>query len=139
MACRLNPDFKRGLTDFGLFILIAIALSIVFAVYCAICISIPYYFSIWTDSYIWLADFSSSHRTYSTLPEYVIYCSATAVLLFHIGLVGIAFFVILIHSFIKEAIESYQVKQHQSAFKFQGKPLPWYRILISYIIICDKQ
>ena len=139
MACRLNPDFKRGLTDFGLFILIAVATFGIFAIYCAICISIPYYFSMWTDSYAWLANFSSSHRTYSTLSDYVFYCSATAVGLTHLALAIVAFFGTISYSFIREIIESYQVKRHQSAFKFQGKPLPWYRILISYIIICDKQ
>ena len=138
MACRLNPDFKRGLTDFGLFILIAVATFGISAIYCAICISIPYYFSMWTDSYAWLAYFSGI-RTYDTLSEYVFKCSAGAVFVFHVALALIAFFGTIIYSFIREAIESYQVKQHQSAFKFQGKPLPWYRILISYIIICDKQ
>lgn len=137
MACRLNPNFKQGLSDLGLLIIIATCTVGALTIYSAICVSIPYYFSMWTDSYAWLA-YLSDTRTCDTLSDYVFYCSARFMFALHLFGAMAAVILTILYSLFKEAVESYQVKRYQSAYKFQGKPLPWYRILISYIIICDK-
>lgn len=36
-----------------------------------------------------------------------------------------------------ELSEHYTYRKHNLEYKFEGKKLPWYRVLLSYIIVCE--
>ena len=75
---------------------------------------------------------------FNTLHEYVGICSVYGS--FRICLLTIfGFFgLVAIYAMYTEIRESYRWRAHDLKYKFEGIAQPWYRVLLSYIIVCDK-
>ena len=64
--------------------------------------------------------------------------------IFFVGLKALSFIFVallilsLANVIYSEAKESYRYKKRELKYKFEGVDQPWYRILLSYIIVCDK-
>ena len=137
--CRLNPNivsfFKSSM------ILLSTILGISFAILAVLFIlssAIGYlmYFLNATDSMSYI--FDGCKQEMDTLFEYIFYIGVKALsYIFIASGVTILIFLLAIVIYLK-ARESYRCKKIDLKYKFDGAEQPWYRILLSYIIVCDK-
>ena len=137
MVCRLNPLLVEGtkvvLSAIGLF---SIAFIILIS-YWAICIGLIWSVIHQFELYGICAQFASSTGVYDTLASYELDTATGIVALFHLALVLGFIGIVASYAMCEEIAESYSYKKRQLEYKFQGKQMPWYRVLISYIIVCD--
>ena len=137
--CRLNPNivsfFKSSI------IIISNILGILFAILAIFFIlssAIGYlmYFLNATDLMAYI--FDGCNREIDTLFGYIFFIGLKAFSFIFVALVGAILILSLACGIYSEAKESYRYKKRYLKYKFEGVDQPWYRILLSYIIVCDK-
>jgi len=55
-----------------------------------------------------------------------------------IHLLVIGFILTIIHSAYTETKETLHQRKHDLQYRFETTKVPWYRVLLSYIIVCEK-
>ena len=133
--CRLKPNIVSFFKNF--IIIISTILGILFAILAVLFIlssAIGYlmYFLNATDLMAYI--FDGCKQEMDTLFEYIFYIGAKALAVS----IASALVCLLANAIYSEAKESYRYKKRELKYKFEGVDQPWYRILLSYIIVCDK-
>lgn len=133
--CRLNPNivsfFKSSM------ILLSAIVGILFAILAVLFIlssAIGYlmYFLNATDLMAYI--FDGCKCEIDTLFGYIFFVGLKALSFIFVALLILS----LANAIYSEAKESYRYKKRELKYKFEGTEQPWYRILLSYIIVCDK-
>ena len=137
--CRLNPNIVSFFKNF--IIIISTILGVLFAILAVLFIlssAIGYsmYFLNATDLMAYI--FDGCKQEMHTLFGYIFYVGSKALSFIFVGLVGTILIFLLSIVIYSEARESYRYKKRDLKYKFEGAEQPWYRILLSYIIVCDK-
>ena len=137
--CRLNPNIVSFFKNF--IIIISNILGILFAILAVFFIlssAIGYliYFLNATDLMAYI--FDGCKQEMDTLFEYIFYIGVKALSYIFIASGVTILILLLAYSIYSEAKESYRYKKRVLKYKFEGTEQPWYRILLSYIIVCDK-
>ena len=137
--CRLNPNILSFFKNF--IIIISTILGILFAILAVLFIlssAIGYlmYFLNATDLMAYI--FDGCKHEINTLFGYIFYVGLKALSFIFLALVGAILILLLACGIYSEAKESYRYKKRDLKYKFEGAEQPWYRILLSYIIVCDK-
>ena len=133
--CRLNPNILSFFKNF--IIIISTILGILFAILAVLFIlssAIGYlmYFLNATDLMAYI--FDGCKCEIDTLFGYIFFVGLKA-----LSFIFVALLVCLIaYGIYSETKESYRYKKRDLKYKFEGVDQPWYRILLSYIIVCDK-
>lgn len=88
------------------------------------------------ELYEFLAIFQSNHSgsVYSTLFDYEISVCINFVVISTISILVVGVFSSIL---VTETKASYYWRKRDLEYRFQGQKIPWYRVLISYIIICN--
>ena len=137
--CRLNPNIVSFFKSSRIIISnIPGILFSVFAVFFILSSAIGYlmYFLDATDLMAYI--FDGCKQEMDTLFKYIFYIGVKALSYIFIAS-GVTLLVCLIaHGIYSETKESYRYKKRELKYKFEGVDQPWYRILLSYIIVCDK-
>ena len=133
--CRLNPNIVSFFKNF--IIIISTILGILFAILAVLFIlssAIGYlmYFLNATDLMAYI--FDGCNREIDTLFGYIFFVGLKALSFIFVALLILS----LANVIYSEAKESYRYKKRYLKYKFEGTEQPWYRILLSYIIVCDK-
>lgn len=140
MKCRVNPDLLAGIKTILMIILCFIAAMAVVVIITSFIASIIYFLIITFDMYELAAYLMPEKSTvfYETLTDYLIECSLNGVLMLWIwSILGTVAFITL-YGIFHEIRESIRWKSRDLEYKFEGIKQPWYRVLLSYIIVCDK-
>lgn len=133
--CRLNPNivsfFKSSM------ILLSAIIGILFAILAVLFIlssAIGYlmYFLNATDLMAYI--FDECKCEIDTLFGYIFFVGLKALSFIFVALLILS----LANVIYSETKESYRYKKRDLKYKFDGAEQPWYRILLSYIIVCDK-
>ena len=137
--CRLNPEITNFFKNF--IILTSTILGILFtvlAVFFIISSVIGYlmYFLDATDLMAYI--FDGCKKEIDTLFDYVFYVGSKALAVSIASVLGTLLVCLLANGIYSETKESYRYKKRYLKYKFEGAEQPWYRILLSYIIVCDK-
>ena len=137
--CRLNPNIVSFFKNF--IIIISTIIGILFAILAVLFIlssAIGYlmYFLNATDLMAYI--FDGCKHEIDTSFEYIFYVGSKALSFIFVTLVGAILIFLLTIVIYSEARESYRYKKRDLKYKFEGAEQPWYRILLSYIIVCDK-
>ena len=133
--CRLNPNIVSFFKNF--IIIISTILGILFAILAVLFIlssAIGYlmYFLNATDLMAYI--FDGCKCEIDTLFGYIFFVGLKALSFIFVALLILS----LANVIYSEAKESYRYKKRDLKYKFEGVDQPWYRILLSYIIVCDK-
>ena len=133
--CRLKPNIVSFFKNF--IIIISTILGILFAILAVLFIlssAIGYlmYFLNATDLMAYI--FDGCKCEIDTLFGYIFFVGLKAILFIFVALLILS----LANVIYSEAKESYRYKKRELKYKFEGVDQPWYRILLSYIIVCDK-
>ena len=133
--CRLNPNIVSFFKNF--IIIISTILGILFAILAVLFIlssAIGYlmYFLNATDLMAYI--FDGCKCEIDTLFGYIFFVGLKALSFIFVALLILS----LANVIYSEAKESYRYKKRELKYKFEGVDQPWYRILLSYIIVCDK-
>ena len=133
--CRLNPNIVSFFKNF--IIIISNILGILFAILAVFFIlssAIGYliYFLNATDLMAYI--FDGCKREIDTLFGYIFFIGLKALSFIFVALLILSLACVI----YSEAKESYRYKKRDLKYKFEGTEQPWYRILLSYIIVCDK-
>ena len=133
--CRLNPNIVSFFKNF--IIIISTILGILFAILAVLFIlssAIGYlmYFLNATDLMAYI--FDGCKCEIDTLFRYIFFVGLKALSFIFVALLILS----LANVIYSEAKESYRYKKRELKYKFEGVDQPWYRILLSYIIVCDK-
>ena len=133
--CRLNPNIVSFFKNF--IIIISNILGILFAILAVFFIlsSVIGYLMYFLDATDLMAYiFDGCKCEIDTLFGYIFFVGLKA-----LSFIFVALLVYLIaYGIYSEAKESYRYKKRDLKYKFEGVDQPWYRILLSYIIVCDK-
>ena len=137
--CRLNPNIVSLFKNF--IIIISTILGILFAILAVLFIlslAIGYlmYFLNATDLMAYI--FDGCKQEIDTLFDYVFYVGSAALAISIATILGTLLILLLAHGIYSEVKESYRCKKRELKYKSDGINQPWYRILLSYIIVCDK-
>ncbi len=137
--CRLNQNIVSFFKNF--IIIISNILWILFVILAVLFIlssTIGYlmYFLNATDLMEYI--FDGCKHEIDTLFEYIFYVGSKAFSFIFATLVGAILIFLLAYGIYSEVKESYRCKKRELKYKFDGINQPWYRILLSYIIVCDK-
>ena len=133
--CRLNPNivsfFKSSM------ILLSAIVGILFSVFAVLSIissiiGYSMYFLDATDLMAYI--FDGCKCEIDTLFGYIFFVGLKALSFIFVALLILS----LANVIYSEAKESYRYKKRELKYKFEGVDQPWYRILLSYIIVCDK-
>ena len=133
--CRLNPNivsfFKSSM------ILLSSIVGILFSVFAVLSIissiiGYSMYFLDATDLMAYI--FDGCKREIDTLFGYIFFVGLKALSFIFVALLILS----LANVIYSETKESYRYKKRDLKYKFDGAEQPWYRILLSYIIVCDK-
>lgn len=138
MSCRLAPGFKELLSGTG-FVLLGFTITLVVWWVAASAIAFVFYCLI--KRYEWYdlaAKYMPMNTQFDTLNDYLITCSLHAGHRWLLAFILISICVVIICGVGYEIRENYRYKADRLQYKFEGKRQPWYRVLISYIIVCDK-
>ena len=137
--CRLNPNIVSFFKNFIIIIsnIVGILFS-VFAVLSIISSVIGYsmYFLDATDLMAYI--FDGCKREIDTLFDYIFYVGSMALAISIASTLGTLLVCLIAYRIYSETKESYRYKKRDLKYKFEGVDQPWYRILLSYIIVCDK-
>ena len=137
--CRLNQNivsfFKSSI------IIISTVLGILFAVLAVLfvissVIGYLMYFLDATDLMAYI--FDGCKQEINTLFGYIFYVGQTALAFSIASILGTLLVCLIAYGIYSETKESYRYKKRDLKYKFEGVDQPWYRILLSYIIVCDK-
>ena len=133
--CRLKPNIVSFFKNF--IIIISTILGILFAILAVLFIlssAIGYlmYFLNATDLMAYI--FDGCKCEIDTLFGYIFFVGLKALSFIFVALLILS----LANGIYSEAKESYRYKKRELKYKFEGVDQPWYRILLSYIIVCDK-
>ena len=133
--CRLKPNIVSFFKNF--IIIISNILGILFAILAVLFIlssAIGYlmYFLNATDSMAYI--FDGCKCEIDTLFGYIFFVGLKALSFIFVALLILS----LANVIYSETKESYRYKKRDLKYKFDGAEQPWYRILLSYIIVCDK-
>ena len=133
--CRLKPNIVSFFKNF--IIIISTILGILFAILAVLFIlssAIGYlmYFLNATDLMAYI--FDGCKCEIDTLFGYIFFVGLKAILFIFVALLILS----LANVIYSETKESYRYKKRDLKYKFDGAEQPWYRILLSYIIVCDK-
>ena len=137
--CRLNPNIVSFFKNFIIIIsniigILFLVLAVLFIISSVIGYSM--YFLDATDLMAYI--FDGCKHEIDTLFGYIFYVGSKA-LLSILASSGAAILIFLLaYGIYSEAKESYRYKKRDLKYKFEGIDQPWYRILLSYIIVCDK-
>lgn len=137
--CRLNLNIVSFFKNF--IIIISTILGILFAILAVLFIlssAIGYlmYFLNATDLMAYI--FDGCKCEIDTLFGYIFFVGLKAISFIFVALAGAILILSLAHGIYSETKESYRYKKRDLKYKFEGVDQPWYRILLSYIIVCDK-
>lgn len=138
MKCRLNPTFKENLVS-TLKHIIYLAITLIgILIISYIFGSIMYYCDLHTLMVNLIATCS---KNITLIPDVHMYILRAGWALFIISVfilfvLGIVF--ILMFTILTELKESYRCKARKLKYKFDDISQPWYRVLLSYIIVCDN-
>ena len=133
--CRLNPNivsfFKSSM------ILLSAIVGILFSVFAVLSIissiiGYSMYFLDATDLMAYI--FDGCKCEIDTLFGYIFFVGLKALSFIFVALLILS----LANVIYSETKESYRYKKRYLKYKFEGVDQPWYRILLSYIIVCDK-
>ena len=137
--CRLNPNivsfFKSSI------IIISTVLGILFAVLAVLFIisSVIGYLMYFLDATDLMAYiFDGCKQEINTLFGYIFYVGSKALAFSIASILGTLLVCLIAYGIYSETKESYRYKKRDLKYKFEGVDQPWYRILLSYIIVCDK-
>ena len=137
--CRLNPKitnfFKSSI------IIISTILGILFAVFAVLFIissAIGYLMYFLNASDLMSYIFDGCKKEIDTLFEYIFYVGLEALAISIATILGALLVSLLAYGIYSETRESYRYKKKELRYKFEGVDQPLYRILLSYIIVCDK-
>lgn len=137
--CRLNPNivnfFKISIIIISTILGISFAILAVFFILSS-AIGYLMYFLNATDLMAYI--FDGCKHEIDTLFGYIFYVGLKALSFIFLALVGAILILLLACGIYSEAKESYRYKKRDLKYKFEGAEQPWYRILLSYIIVCDK-
>lgn len=137
--CRLNPNIVSFFKNF--IIIISNILGILFAILAILFIlsSVIGYLMYFLDATDLMAYiFDGCKHEIDTLFEYTFYVGSKAISFIFVALVGVILILLFAIVNYSEAKESYRRKKRDLKYKFEDIEQPWYRILLSYIIVCDK-
>lgn len=138
MKCRLNPAFKENLVS-TLKIIVYLAIFIIsIVIISGIFGSIMYYCDLHALMVSLITTYS---KNVTFIPDVHVYILSAGWVLFIISvfiLVVLGLVFILMFIILTELEESYRCKSRKLKYKFDGIPQPWYRVLLSYIIVCDN-
>ena len=137
--CRLNPEITNFFKNF--IIITSTILGILFAILAVLFILssvIGYSMYFLDDTDLMAYIFDGCKQEIDTLFEYIFYVGSKALSFIFVALVGAILIFLLTIVIYSEARESYRYKKRDLKYKFEGAEQPWYRILLSYIIVCDK-
>lgn len=136
MACRINPAIPNFFLGAGVTIFVTLILLVAVGLYIGLSAWILQTIVHRFELYEFLAIFQSSNpnNVYPTLFDYEFSVRTTFVIITTISISAIG---LLTAAIITETKQSYYWKKRDLEYKFQGQKIPWYRVLISYIIICD--
>ena len=137
--CRLNPNIVSFFKNF--IIIISNILGILFAILAVFFIlsSVIGYLMYFLDATDLMAYIFDGHKQeIDTLFGYILYVGLKAFSISMVSALGALFVCLLAYAIYSEAKESYRYKKRDLKYKFDGVDQPWYRILLSYIIVCDK-
>ena len=82
--------------------------------------------------------FDGRKQEIDTLFEYIFYVGSIALVISITTILGTLLVSLFTYGIYSEVKESYRCKKKELKYKFEGIDQPWYRILLSYIIVCDK-
>lgn len=138
MKCRLNHAFKENLVS-TLKIIVYLAIFIIsIVIISGIFGSIMYYCDLHALMVSLITTYS---KNVTFIPDVNMYILSAGWALFVISvfiLVVLGLIFILMFIILTELNESYRCKSRELKYKFDGIPQPWYRVLLSYIIVCDN-
>ena len=139
MKCRLNPNITEFFKALGGFILIALAGIAIFSLISSL-FAFIIYCSIKTFELYGLAAYfmPTEYQEFLTLNDYIIACSMNGAMHIWGGLIIGLLVIGFTYGLYSETKESYRWRAHDLKYKFEGIEQPWYRVLLSYIIVCDK-
>ena len=137
--CRLNPNivsfFKSSMILLSAIVGILFTVLAVFFIISSV-IGYLMYFLDATDLMAYI--FDGCKKEIDTLFDYIFYVGLKAFSISMASALGASFVCLLAYAIYSEAKESYRYKKRDLKYKFEGVDQPWYRILLSYIIVCDK-
>lgn len=138
MKCRLNPAFKENLVStlkhivyLAIFLISILIISYTFG-------SIMYYFDLHE---LMVSLITTCSKNVTLIPDVNVYILSAGWALFIISvfiLIVLGLMFILMFIILTELKESYRCQSRKLKYKFDGIPQPWYRVLLSYIIVCDN-
>ena len=137
--CRLNPKITNFFKSF--IIIISSILGILFTVMFILFIissAIGYLMYFLNASDLMAYIFDGCKQEIDTLFGYIFYVGSTALAISIATILGTLLILLLVYGIYLEVKESYRCKKRELKYKFEGTDQPWYRILLSYIIVCDK-
>ncbi len=137
--CRLNPGFKDFLKAVGYFILTTLGAVAIVGTYLLAMSGLSAVYLYYSESYngmAYLAQIGTFHDV-DTLKQYAFEAGKGFCLMVTSIIICTLISGALVYGIYNEISESYNYKKRELEYKFQGKKQPWYRILISYIIVCE--
>ena len=137
--CRLNPNivsfFKSSMILLSAIVGILFTVLAVFFIISSV-IGYLMYFIDATDLMAYI--FDGCKKEIDTLFDYIFYVGSMALAISIASILGTLLVCLIAYGIYSETKESYRYKKRDLKYKFEGVDQPWYRILLSYIIVCDK-
>ena len=137
--CRLNPNivsfFKSSMILLSAIVGILFTVLAVFFIISSV-IGYLMYFLDATDLMAYI--FDGCKKEIDTLFDYILYVGSMALAISIASILGTLLVCLIAYRIYSETKESYRYKKRDLKYKFEGVDQPWYRILLSYIIVCDK-
>ena len=137
--CRLNPNivsfFKSSMILLSAIVGILFTVLAVFFIISSV-IGYLMYFIDATDLMAYI--FDGCKKEIDTLFDYIFYVGSMALAISIASILGTLLVCLIAYGIYSETKESYRYKKRDLKYKFEGAEQPWYRILLSYIIVCDK-
>lgn len=137
-SCRLNPKFKAKLTFLGGLLLQLLGLIVIYMVIIGAIGSFMYLINI----HEFMVNLITSYgKSVSDIPNVCLYILKAGQAMFWISVfivLIITVAVLLLYVLIAESYESYRMQSLELSYKFEGVKQPWYRVLLSYVFVCDR-
>lgn len=137
-GCRLNPKFKAKLVFLGGLLLQLLGLILVYLMIIGAIGSFLYLI----DAHEFMMNLITSYGRHTLdVPSICMYILKAGQSMFWISigiLIIITIIVLLLYVLITESYESYRMQSRELSYKFEGVKQPWYRVLLSYVFVCDR-
>ena len=137
-GCKLNPKFKAKLVSLGVLLLQLLGLIVTYLV---IIVTMGSFMYLIVAHEFMVGLITTYGKHVSDIPNIWMFILKAGQAMFWVSVfiaIIVTVIVLLFYVLISEFYESYRVQSLELSYKFEGVKQPWYRVLLSYVFVCDR-